>query len=111
MMYISGVTYYISSTINPILYNVMSAKYRQDTVIVYYMHKKFPHMEDLKRILLPTFLQHYYYYFILENLCVAVCRHSAHITDRWNRLDSSEVSKSQLFNGPASTKFILGPIL
>ena len=39
MMYISGVTYYISSTINPILYNVMSAKYRQDTVIVYYAYE------------------------------------------------------------------------
>ena len=29
LMYISGICYYISSTINPILYNVMSAKYRQ----------------------------------------------------------------------------------
>lgn len=28
LMYVSGITYYVSSTINPILYNVMSAKYR-----------------------------------------------------------------------------------
>ena len=28
-MYLSGICYYVSSTINPILYNVMSAKYRQ----------------------------------------------------------------------------------
>ena len=29
LMYVSGVCYYLSSTINPILYNVMSARYRQ----------------------------------------------------------------------------------
>ena len=29
LMYISGITYYISSTINPILYNLMSIKYRE----------------------------------------------------------------------------------
>ncbi len=29
LMYASGVCYYLSSTINPIFYNVMSAKYRQ----------------------------------------------------------------------------------
>ena len=29
LMYLSGICYYVSSTINPILYNVMSAKYRQ----------------------------------------------------------------------------------
>ena len=28
LMFISGICYYLSSTINPILYNVMSAKYR-----------------------------------------------------------------------------------
>ncbi len=28
-MYVSGVCYYLSSTINPILYNLMSVKYRQ----------------------------------------------------------------------------------
>lgn len=28
LMYLSGVTYYVSSTINPILYNLMSARYR-----------------------------------------------------------------------------------
>ena len=29
LMYVSGITYYISSTINPILYNLMSVKYRE----------------------------------------------------------------------------------
>lgn len=29
LMYISGILYYVSSTINPILYNLMSIKYRQ----------------------------------------------------------------------------------
>ena len=29
LMYVSGICYYVSSTINPILYNVMSVKYRQ----------------------------------------------------------------------------------
>ena len=28
-MYVSGILYYVSSTINPILYNLMSLKYRQ----------------------------------------------------------------------------------
>ena len=29
LMYVSGILYYVSSTINPILYNLMSLKYRQ----------------------------------------------------------------------------------
>ena len=40
LFYFSGCFYYLSSTLNPLLYNVMSVKYRQVATIVNVLYLK-----------------------------------------------------------------------